>query len=76
MKLLKSTCERIWLFDCRIKDDCIEAGLACFLPNSPPRGTFIVKDKTYQAQLSSRAAEKPSAVRITNARLPLFDDDQ
>jgi hypothetical protein len=76
MKLLKSTCEKIWLFDCRIKEDHIEAGLACFLPHSPSHAIFVVKDKTYTTQLSSKAAEKPSAVRITNARLPLFDSGQ
>jgi hypothetical protein len=76
MKLLKSTCEKIWLFDCRIKEDYIEAGLACFLPHSPSRGTFVVKDKTYVAQLSSKAVDKPGAIRISNARLPLFDSEQ
>lgn len=73
MKLLKSTCEKIWLFDCRIKDDCIQAGLGCFLAGSPAHGTFVVQDKTYTVQLSSKATEKPSAVRIVNARLPLLD---
>jgi hypothetical protein len=76
MKLLKSTCEKIWLFDCRIKEDCIEAGLACFLPHSPSRGTFLVKDKAYVAQTSSKAMDKPGVVRIINARLPLFDSEQ
>jgi len=73
MKLLKSDCKRIWLFDCRIKEDCIQAGLACFLPGSPEHGIFTVKDKTYVAQLSSKAAGKPGAARIINARLPLLD---
>jgi hypothetical protein len=73
MKLLKSTCEKIWLFDCQIKEDRIEAGLACFLPHSPSHGIFVTKGKEYKAQLSSRAVDKPSAVRIINARLPLFD---
>ena len=73
MKLLKSTCEKVWLFDCQIKEDYIEAGLACFLPHGPSHATFMVKDKTYKAQLSSKAVDKPGAVSIINARLPLFD---
>ncbi len=73
MKLLKSDCEKIWLFDCKIKEDHIEAGLACFLPFSPSRGVFTVEGKTYAVQLSNGTAEKPSASRIVNARLALFD---
>jgi hypothetical protein len=73
MKLLKSTCEKVWLFDCQIKEDHIEAGLACFLPHSPSCSTFMVKGETYKAQLSSKAVDKPGAVSIINARLPLFD---
>jgi len=73
MKLLKSTCEKVWLFDCQIKEDHVEAGLACFLLGSPSYCTFMMKDKAYQVQLPSRAVDKPGAVSIINARLPLFD---
>lgn len=71
MKLLKSTCKKVWLFDCSVREDCIQAGMACFLPHSPARAVFNVNGRSYVAQLSSKAAGMPGAVRIINARLPL-----
>lgn len=76
MKLLKSTCEKVWLFDCHVKEDYIEAGLACFLPGSPSLAKFVFKDSHHFVQLSGKVVEKPNAVRIMNARLPLFDQEQ
>lgn len=73
MRLLKSNCGKAWLFDCQISDGWIEAGLACFLPFTPSTLVFSRKGKSYVASISPRAVEKPGAVRIANARLPLFD---
>lgn len=73
MRLLKSDCGKAWLFDCRIKDGWIEAGLACFLPFTPSTLAFSRKGKILTASVSPKATDKPGAVRIANARLPLFD---
>jgi hypothetical protein len=73
MKLLKSNCGNAWLFDCRLSDGWIEAGLACFLPWCSGTVTFEIKEKEYIASVSSRAVDKAGAVRIMNARLPLLD---
>jgi hypothetical protein len=73
MKLLKSDCGNAWLFDCQIKDGWIETGLACFLPLPSDILVFTIKGKVYTASAPPKAMNKAGAVRIVNARLPLFD---
>jgi hypothetical protein len=73
MKLLKSTCEKAWLFDCIIEDDCIKAGLACFVPLASSPVVFVNGEKHYSVSLPSKAVDQPGAIRIANARLPLLD---
>jgi len=73
MKLLKSTCGKVWLFDCAVETDCLTAGLACFLPECPTVCTLQTKTKVLSIELSPRAIGKPVPVRIINARLPLLD---
>lgn len=73
MKMLKSDCEKAWLFDCKMRDEWLEAGLACFLPSSPGSVVFSIGSRQCNAAVPSRAVDKLGAVRIVNARLPLLD---
>jgi hypothetical protein len=76
MKLLKSECEKVWLFDCKFSPGVITAGLACFLPGSPHFATLQTEGGKYTVEVPTRAMERPGAVRITNARLSLSDKEQ
>jgi hypothetical protein len=76
MKLLKSECEKVWLFDCKFGPDVITAGLACFLPGTSHFVRLETEGGKYTVEVPARAMERPGAVRITNARLSLSDKEQ
>ena len=69
MKVLKSSCEKIWLFDAEVDDISIKAGLACFLSQCPAFAVFIYKDKKIEACLPLKAINSGVPLRIANARL-------
>ena len=71
MKLLKSKCEKIWLFDASKDDLFIKAGLACFLVNCPSSAVFVFNGEEIEASLPFKAIANGMPVRILNARLPL-----
>lgn len=69
MKVLKSSCEKIWLFDAEVDDISIKAGLACFLSQCPAFAAFVYKDKKIEACLPLKAINSGVPLRIANARL-------
>ena len=69
MKLLKSKCQKIWLFDAAVDDTSIRAGLACFLTECPAFASFEYKGKTVEAALPLKAINSGVPVRIRGARL-------
>lgn len=72
MKLLKSKCEKAWLFDTtRYKDEFV-AGLACFLPGCEGWIEVEVKEKMYRLRVPKSAAHSPVPVKVSNARLSLL----
>jgi hypothetical protein len=71
MKLLKSKCEKVWLFDANKEEFFIRAGLACFLSDCPSSAIFKIEDEEYVAILPFKVAGSATPARILNARLPL-----
>jgi len=69
VKLLKSKCEKVWLFDAKVDDVSIGAGLACFLSQAPAFAVFAYKGNEIKACLPLRAINSGVPLRITNARL-------
>ena len=69
MKVLKSKCEKIWLFDAEVDDISIRAGLACFLSQCPAFALFSYKDKEIEVCLPLKAINSGVPVRIANVRL-------
>jgi hypothetical protein len=69
VKILKSSCEKIWLFDVEVDDISIKAGLACFLSQCPPFALFPYRKKEIEACLPLRAINSGVPLRIANARL-------
>lgn len=71
MKLIKSECERVWLFDVKKDDLFIKAGLACFLANCPSSIVLEFNKETLEVSLPFKAIGNGVPMRILNARLPL-----
>lgn len=69
MKILTSTCGKIWLFDVNLDDTSIKAGLACFLSQCPSSASFLLKGSEINAYLPLKAINSGVPVRIANARL-------
>lgn len=72
MRLIKSKCEKVWLFDVSKDDIFIRAGLACFLSNCASSATFVFSDGEVEASLPFKAIGSSMPIRILNARLPLL----
>lgn len=69
MKLLKSDCGKVWLFDVEVDDISIRVGLACFLSQAPAFAAFSYKGKQIEACLPLKAINSGVPLRIANARL-------
>jgi len=69
VKILKSTCEKVWLFDVEVDELSIKAGLACFLSQCPAFAKFLCKGKEIEACLPLKAINSGVPLRIVNARL-------
>jgi len=69
VKVLKSSCGKVWLFDAEVDDISIKAGLACFLSQCPAFATFAYKNKEIEACLPLKAINSGVPLRIANARL-------
>jgi hypothetical protein len=69
VKLLKSNCGKVWLFDVEVDEISIRAGLACFLTECPSFALFSYKGKDIEACLPLKAINSGVPLRISNARL-------
>jgi len=78
-KLLKSNCEKAWLFNVRQEDDALIAGFACFAHSCPLDVKMQINGTERLVMLPSRAVNSAVPLRMLNARLsllPLIDDEQ
>jgi hypothetical protein len=78
-KLIKSNCEKAWLFNVRQDEDSLIAGFACFAHSCPLEVEMEVNGKERKVMLPSRAVDSSVPLRMLNARLsllPLIDDEQ
>lgn len=78
-KLIKSNCEKAWLFNVRQDEDSLIAGFACFAHSCPLEVEMEVNGKKRKVMLPSRAVDSSVPLRMLNARLsllPLIDDEQ
>lgn len=71
MKLVKSKCEKIWLFDASKDDLFVKAGLACFLSNCPSSIVIDFGKEEIEVGVPFKAIGNGAPMRILNARLPL-----
>ena len=72
MKLIKSTCEKVWLFDVQRDNLRIKAGLACFLTGCPSSVFFKFKNEELEVSVPFKAINSGMPIRILNARLSLL----
>lgn len=72
MKLLKSKCEKAWLFDAAKYKEEITAGLACFLPGCVDHIEVEIKGELCRVAVPHRAIGSPVPVKVRNARLSLL----
>lgn len=72
MKLIKSKCEKVWLFDAQKDDLFIRAGLACFLSQCPSYVTFNIEGEEIDIFVPFKAINSGIPMRITNARLSML----
>lgn len=71
-QLIKSECERAWLFDVKKEGDLLNVGFACFLAQCPQQ-IFVSMGKEKIALLvPQKAANSPVPMRIINARLSML----
>lgn len=78
-KLIKSNCEKAWLFNVKQEDDSLIAGFACFAHSCPLEVEMEVNGKGRKVMLPSGAVNSSVPLRMLNARLlllPLIDDEQ
>jgi hypothetical protein len=71
MKLVKSECEKVWLFDVTKDDLSVKAGLACFLADCPSSVVLDFGKEKIETFLPFKAISSAVPMRILNARLPL-----
>lgn len=78
-KLLKSCCEKTWLFNVKQEDDILIAGFACFAHSCPLEVEMEINGQRRMIMLPSRAVNSSVPLRMLNARLsvlPLISDEQ
>jgi hypothetical protein len=69
VKFLKSDCEKIWLFDAKVSDGGLQAGLVCFLPFCEDTAVITIKEYKQTIEVPKEARSKAIPVKICNARL-------
>ena len=72
MKVVKSVCEKAWLFDVREDDDFLLAGLACFVPGCESEVEVNLKNGRRAMMTPVKAINSLLPMRIVNARLSLL----
>lgn len=71
MKVVKSKCENVWLFDVEKGDSFVKAGLACFMRGCDSTTTLVMANEEITVSLPFRAIGSAIPTRVVNARLPL-----
>jgi hypothetical protein len=77
-KLVKSICDKAWLFNVKQEEDMLIAGFACFIHGCPPEVKMVINGKEREVMIPSRAVNSPMPLRMMNARLsliPLTDNE-
>ena len=78
-KLLKSICEKAWLFNVKQEGDSLVAGFACFSHGCPMEVKMTINGQERMTIVPARATNAPVPLRMLNARLsllPLTNDEQ
>lgn len=75
MKLIKSKCEKAWLFDCKVDDNWLTAGFACFLSECSDAVSVLIKDRQLTVEVPMKAVNNLVPTRIINARLAVLSSD-
>jgi hypothetical protein len=73
MKIVKSECEKAWLFNTVKRGDEITAGLACFLPGCAENLEVSIGGERCLVVAPFKAINSPVPIKITNARLSLLN---
>jgi hypothetical protein len=76
MKVLKSFCEKAWLFDARQDEDFLTAGFACFVPGCDSEVEMEVNGQKRAMMIPAKAINSPLPLRMVNARLSLLPLNQ
>lgn len=72
IRLLKSSCEKAWLFNVKQEEDLLNVGFACFLADCPYQLHFSVAGRDLLVLAPQKAAASPVPTRIINARLSVL----
>jgi len=75
MKLLKSSCEKAWLFDAQVQNGFVVAGLACFLSDCDAIIELVHKGRIIKALVPLKAVDSVVPVRVANARLAMQEEE-
>lgn len=73
MKLLKSKCERAWLFNVSKRGEELFAGMACFLPGCGGDVLVEIKGICCSLVVPHKAINSAVPVKVSNARLSLLN---
>ena len=76
MKVVKSKCENVWLFDVKHDEDLLTAGFACFLPNCNSEVELAIKGEMRFMMVPFKAVGSLLPLRMINARLSLLSPSQ
>ena len=71
MKLVKSKCGKVWLFDASKDDLFVKAGLGCFLANCPSSIMLNFGKEEIEVSVPFKVIGSGVPMRIVNVRLPL-----
>lgn len=74
-KLIKSNCEKVWLFNVAQDNDSLLAGFACFVHGCPLEVKVKINGEERVAMLPSKAVNSSMPLRMLNARLSLLPLD-
>lgn len=72
MKILKSACEKIWLFDVKWDENFVIAGFACFAPGCNSEAEVEIDKKRRILMTPAKAINSPLPFKMANARLSLL----
>jgi hypothetical protein len=74
IRLMKSDCEKAWLFDVKKEDNILRVGFACFLAQCPQQLLFSMGRDKVTVLTPHKATASPMPTRIVNARLSMLSN--